>query len=59
MMRTTIFRTLAGLIALALVLAIGICLSDRAMLPAVISLPPAVLFVAYAIVGERESKIIS
>jgi len=59
MMRTTIFRTLAGLIALVLLWAIGICLRDGALLPAVISLAPVVLFSAYAIAGERVNRIIS
>jgi hypothetical protein len=59
MMRAKVFRTLAGLIVVALFLSIGVCLRDGALLPAVVSLPPIVLFAAYAIVGERVNKIIS
>jgi hypothetical protein len=59
MMRANVFRTLAGLIVLALLLAIGVCLRDGAMLPAAVSLPTVILFAAYAIVGERVNRIIS
>ena len=54
-----LFRTSAGLIVLTLIAAISVCLHDRAMLPAMISLPCIVLFAAYAIAGERVAKIFS
>jgi hypothetical protein len=50
---------LAGLVVIALLWAIGICLRDSALVPAIVSLPTVVLFSAYVIAGERVNKLIS